>query len=145
MNDLLIEMLRHYGLKEILGPTHNPEIVAMFASIGYDWVKDDETAWCSASLNYFCKKTEYERSGKLDARSWLKMPVQVLKPTIGDVVVLWRNKPDSWEGHVGLFINSDVNDVYVLGGNQGNMINISPYPWNRVLGFRQLRKLNTIR
>lgn len=141
MEELLIEMLKHYGLKEIFGPTHNPEIVKMFKEIGYDWVKDDETAWCSASLNYFCMKTGYERSGKLDARSWLKMPIEVLKPTIGDVVVLWRNNPSSWEGHVGLYINSDVYDIYILGGNQGNMIGINPYPRNRVLGFRKLNKL----
>jgi uncharacterized protein (TIGR02594 family) len=141
MQDLLLEMLRHYGMKEIFGSTHNPEIVDMFKEIGYDWVKDDETAWCSASLNYFAKKTGYERSGKLDARSWLQMPIQVLKPSMGDVVVLWRNNPNSWEGHVGLYIAGDINDIYVLGGNQNNMINISPYPRNRILGFRQLKKL----
>jgi uncharacterized protein (TIGR02594 family) len=141
MQELLLEMLRHYGMKEIFGPTHNPEIVAMFKDIGYDWVKDDETAWCSASLNYFCKKLGYEKSGKLDARSWLQMPIQVLKPTMGDVVVLWRNDPNSWEGHVGLYIAGDINDIYVLGGNQNNMINISSYPRNRILGFRQLKKL----
>ena len=141
MEALLIEMLKYYGLKEILGPTHNPEIVKMFKEIGYDWVKDDETAWYSASLNYFCKLTGYERSGKLDARSWLKMPVQALKPTIGDVVVLWRNDPKGWEGHVGLYINSDVHSVYILGGNQGNMISITSYPIERVLGYRKLNKL----
>jgi len=145
MKDLLIEMLSHYGLKEIVGSKHNPEILAMFADIGYDWVKDDETAWCSASLNYFCKKLGYERSGKLDARSWLKIdkPIIVLKPTIGDIVVLWRVSPDSWEGHVGLFINWDENNIWVLGGNQGNMISIAPYKRERILGFRQLHKLST--
>ena len=141
MNDLLIEVLRHYGLKEMFGPQANPFILAMFSSIGYDWVQDDETAWCSAALNYFCKKLGYERSGKLDARSWLKMPVLVLKPEIGDIVVLWRDNADSWRGHVGLFINWDTDKIWILGGNQQNMIGINAYPRDRILGFRQTKKI----
>jgi uncharacterized protein (TIGR02594 family) len=141
MQEILLEMLSYYGLKEIAGDKHNPEIVAMFKELGFDSVKDDETAWCSASLNYVCKKLGYERSGALDARSWLKMPIKVLKPTLGDIVVLWRESPTSWKGHVGLFISQDINNVYVLGGNQGNMMNISPYPRDRVLGYRQVHKI----
>lgn len=141
MTEVLLEMLKFYGLKEIIGPQHNPEILAMFAEIGYDYIKDDETAWCSASLNYFCKKLGYERSGALDARSWLKLPVMVLKPSLGDIVVFWRESQTSWKGHVGLFINWDENNIWVLGGNQGNMINISAYPRERLLGFRQAKKL----
>jgi uncharacterized protein (TIGR02594 family) len=141
MTEILLEMLRHYGIKEVVGDKHNPEILAMFAEIGFDWVKEDEVSWCSAALNYFCFKLGYERSGKLDARSWLKMPVVVLKPSLGDIAVLWRNSPDSWEGHVGLFITQDINNVWILGGNQGNMLNISAYPRDRVLGYRQTKKI----
>lgn len=133
-------MLKYYGLKEVVGNNHNPDILAMFTGTGFDWVKDDETAWCSASLNYFCKKLGYQRSGKLDARSWLKMDVLVLKPTLGDVVILWRESPSSWKGHVGLYIASNDTHVYVLGGNQSNMIKITPYPIERVLGYRRLKK-----
>jgi len=141
MNDLLIEMLKYYGLKEVFGPKHNPIIVNMFHEIGYNWVSNDETAWCSASLNYFCKRLGYERSGMLDARSWLTTGYEIKEPGIGDVVVFWRNKPDSWEGHVGLYINKEPGGIFVLGGNQENMIKISLYSANRVLGYRRLRKI----
>jgi uncharacterized protein (TIGR02594 family) len=141
MQDLLIEFLKHYGTKEILGATHNPEILAMFQEIGYDWVKDDETAWCSAALNYFAMKAGYERSGKLDARSWLKMPIMVLKPEIGDVVVFSRGDINGWQGHVGLYISSNVQEIFCLGGNQKNQICIEAYPRDRVLGYRKLKKL----
>lgn len=142
MKEILIEVLKYYGLKEVIGAEHNPAIVAMFAEIGYDYITDDETAWCSASLNYFCKKLGYERSKALDARSWLKMPTIVLKPTIGDIVVLWRESPASWKGHVGLFINQDADNVWVLGGNTNNDISIGKYPRDRILGFRQVKKVN---
>ena len=143
MEEILHETLKLYGLKEIPGEKNNPQIMDMFKEIGFSWVQDDETAWCSALINYVCKKAGYERSGKLDARSWLKMPIIVLKPSLGDIVIFWREHPDSWKGHVGLFISQDTDYVYTLGGNQGNMVNITPYPRNRVLGYRQVYKITT--
>ena len=142
MKDLLYEVLKYYGLKETMGPASTPEILDMFHDIGFDWVKDDSvTSWCSAAMNYFCKKLGYERSGHLTARSWLNTGTKVTDPELGDIVVLWRVKPDSWEGHVGIFIAQDDEFIFILGGNQSNMINISPYPKQRLLGYRRLSKI----
>jgi len=143
MKDLLLEMLKYYGLKEIFGSKHNPEIVKMFHDIGYNWINDDETAWCSAALNYFCHKLGYERSGKLDARSWLNMTIKVTKPEMGDIVILWRDNPNSWQGHVGLYISDDKDKIYILGGNQDNMISIRSYYKSRVLGYRKTELIET--
>jgi len=141
MKDLLLEVLSHYGLREVDGPSSNPEIIAMGKDLGYDIADDSTTAWCSLLVNYYAKKMGYEYTKKLTARSWLKTSVIVLKPELGDIVVLWRNDPNGWEGHVGWFISRDAKYVYVLGGNQGNWLNISPYPVDRVLGYRQLKKI----
>lgn len=143
MEPLLLEILKYYGLKEVFGKEHNPEIVKMFHEIGYEWVNDDETAWCSAALNYFCFKLGYKRSGKLDARSWLKVGTVVKVPELGDIVVLWRDSPTNWTGHVGLYISEDkaTNRIYVLGGNQDNAITIKPYHKSRVLGYRKTEKI----
>lgn len=142
MNEILHDMLANYGLTEVDGPKSNEKILEFFREIGYDWVTDDSTtAWCSAVLNYFAKHRGYERSGKLDARSWLKVGDIILEPELGDIVVFWRNSYDSWEGHVGIFINRNVTHVWCLGGNQNNGINISAYPRDRVLGYRRLKKL----
>lgn len=142
MNDILLELLSLYGIKEIAGPEHNQIIVNMFAEIGYPHVKDDDsTAWCSAALNYICKKLGYERSGELTARSWLKMPIIVLKPTLGDIAIFWREDKNGWKGHVGLYISETKDSIYVLGGNQNNQINIMPYPKANLLGYRQTKKI----
>lgn len=143
MQDLLLDMLSHYGLSEIDGPSNNPHIIEFFHDIGYEWVKDENVAWCSASLNYFAKQNGYERSGKLDARSWLKVGETVTEPQVGDVVVFWRNKPDGWEGHVALYINSNDKLIWCLGGNQGNSLSVSAYPKNRLLGYRRLKKIQS--
>lgn len=140
MKEVLLEMLSHYGMQEVEGPQANPEIVAFFKDLGYD-VKDDETSWCAASLNYYLKQCGYEYTGKLDARSFLKLSVIVLKPTLGDIVVLWRESPESWKGHVGLFINWNTKYVWLLGGNQGNALSITAFPRERVLGCRRANKI----
>ena len=148
MQEILNEMLSNYGMQEVAGGESNPEILAMFDELGYDWVTDDSTtAWCSAALNYFCKKLGYERSGDLIARSWLKLPVYVLKPTMGDIIVLWRESEESWKGHVGIFISEDKERkrVYILGGNVNDMISIASYSSERILGYRKLRKLTEIK
>jgi len=141
MKDLFYKALSFYGLEEITGEQHNPEILAMFAEIGHDWVQDDETSWCSAFISYLCKQLEYERSGELTARSWLKIGKELTKPEIGCIVVLWRGSVNSWKGHVGFYVNHDSRYVYILGGNQDNSVCVKRYPKNKVLGYRKLKKL----
>ncbi len=137
--DLLKMAFTQYGVKEISGENHNPQVLKYFQEIGHEWVKDDEMAWCSAFLNWCAKQAELEYSAKLNARSWLNVGQEVDSPEIGDIVVFWRSSPRSWKGHVGIFINQVGNELYVLGGNQNNQVNISTYPITRVLGYRKLK------
>jgi uncharacterized protein (TIGR02594 family) len=142
MTDLLLEMLSRYGLTEVNGPQSHPDIIKMGQELGIE-IEDDSTfSWCSILLCYYAKKLSYEQPNSPAARSWLKMPLVVLKPTLGDVVVLWRESPSSWKGHVGLFINWDKDFVWLLGGNQNNQINISKFTRSRILGIRQMHKIN---
>lgn len=142
MKDVLLMMMANYGMQEVDGPQSNPEILNFFKELGYKVDDDSTTAWCAASLNYYLKKCGYQHTGKLDARSFLKLPVTIIRPTIGDIAVLWREDPTSWKGHVGLFVNWNEKFIWMLGGNQGNSISIAAYPRDRVLGFRQSKKLN---
>ena len=137
--ELLKKALEFYGLKEIVGKEHNPQIVAFFHELGYD-INDDETAWCSAILSYICKESGYEYNTKLNARGWLDIGVSVINPKFGDVVIFWRVSKNGWQGHVGIFINKIENTIYTLGGNQNNQFNIKGFSDSRVLGFRRLRK-----
>jgi len=127
------------GEQEIKGGGHNPKILNWFKEIGHSWVKDDETAWCSCFINYIALQCEVKGSGKLDARSWLKVGEEVNYPLPGDVVILWRESKSSWKGHVGIFIGyNKAGNIFILGGNQGNEVNVTLYNNNRLLGFRRL-------
>lgn len=139
MKDLFYKALEFYGLEEITGEQHNPDILSMFAGIGEDWVQTDETGWCSAFVNYLCKLLDYERSGKLTARSWETVGEET-EPFIGCIVVLWRVSPDDWRGHVGFYVSQDAQYIYMLGGNQDNSVCIKRYRKDRLLTYRKLKR-----
>lgn len=146
MNDrILLTALSQYGVKEIVGAQHNDKILRYFAAAGHSWVKDDETAWCSAFVNWVAAQCGCEKSGSLAARSWLEVGDVILENEVqqGDLAIFWRVKKDSVYGHVGFFIAQTKDTILTLGGNQSNMITISPYLKSQWLGYRRLKLLNT--
>lgn len=144
MTQLINIALSQYGVTETVGNQHNQIVLKYFKEIGHTWVTTDETAWCSAFINWVAHKANVERSHKLTARSWLKVGTKIKEPKLNDVVIFWRHKKSSWKGHVGLFIGytEDKKHIYVLGGNQNNQVNIKTYPTYRLLGFRRLQPIN---
>lgn len=140
MNSTINIALSQFGVTETLGDKHSKIILNYFKEIGKQWVTNDETAWCSAFVNWVALKANKSQSGKLTARSWLKVGTPTEYPELGDVVVFWRESKKSWKGHVGFFIgySQDKKHIYCLGGNQNNQVNIKAYPSYRLLGFRIL-------
>ncbi|CAL2077752.1 conserved protein of unknown function [Tenacibaculum sp. 190524A02b] len=139
MNKILEIALSQIGIKEVKGSADNPEVLKYFDEIGFNGRKlHDETAWCSAFANWVAKTAGMQFTGKLNARSWLKVGREVTSPQMGDVVVLWRESPNSWKGHVGFFIRKTNRHIYILGGNQRNSVCIIAYPINRLLQYRRL-------
>jgi len=135
MLDLALDF---YGLAEIPGEKNNPQILQFFNDIGHTWVQSEETAWCSAFMNWLAWKLGIERSEALDARSWLKVGKEIEDPVKGHMAVYWRSHPDSWKGHVGLVTRVDLDTIWTLGGNQNNMVKISPYSRSRLLSYIEL-------
>lgn len=132
--------LSQVGIKEIVGLDDNPEILKYFDETGFDGsALKDETAWCSAFVNWVCFKSNLPMSGKLNARSWLTVGFKATIPLTGDIVVLWRGSKNSWKGHVGFFVANRNGFIYILGGNQNNQVKISAYPENRLLEYRVVR------
>lgn len=135
--------LTFYGEKEISGEKDNPKVIQMFNDLGYDGESlKDETSWCAAFANWILMQQGYLYTGKLNARSFLDLPGETDEPRLGDIVVFWREAKDSWKGHVGFFISQLNGVIYTLGGNQSNMVNISAYNEDRLLGFRRPQQVN---
>ena len=138
---MINKALSQIGIKEIVGKKHNNEVLKYFKETGNEWVTTDETAWCSAFVNWVAKKSGYEFTGALNARSWLDIGEATDTPQIGDIVVLWRVAPSSWKGPVGFFSRETDSFIYILGGNQNNSVCIRAYPKKQLLEYRTLTKL----
>jgi len=133
-------------VKEIPGVEHNPEVLKYAKETGIRGINTDEVPWCSTFINWCAMKTGVPKSGKPNARSWLKVGTNTSDPSPGDIVVFWRESIDSWKGHVGVFMgySSDGKRVFSLGGNQGNAVSIAAYDANKVLGYRKLDKVTNL-
>ncbi len=139
-----LELMKFHGLKEIPGEVDNPIIVAWFKELGFPEIQNDETAWCSLAVNIAAKHAGLPFTGRLDARSWMRVGKPVTEPKLGHITVFWRGEKTGWQGHVGLFagLSLSKNEIYTLGGNQGNMLGIRAYPIDSpsfgLLGYREL-------
>ena len=139
---------RFKGIKEIRGPEHNSQIVAILQR-AVARIKSDEVAWCSAFVNYICWLLDLEQTNHLRARSWLR---------VGESVPLWKAKP-GWDivifnradgpmdiniinapGHVGFYHSHNWKNIQTLGGNQKNSVNITKIRKKRLLGVRRLHE-----
>lgn len=146
MNEILKIAFDQLGVEEIPGANHNPQIVKYATETNISGITDDEVPWCSSFVNWCALKAGLQYSGKPNARSWLNVGTKTLHPEPGDVVVFWRGNPQSWEGHVALFLgfSDDLTRVFVIGGNQGNRVSVSAYRKETVLAFQRLTEVQQI-
>jgi uncharacterized protein (TIGR02594 family) len=131
----LIKAREYIGTTEIVGKKHNPKVVELWAKAKVpEKVNDDETPWCAAFVSAVLEETGYVSAQTGWARAYLEWGQPIKDPVKGAVVVFSRGKGF---GHVGFVVGKDKNgNLMVLGGNQGNAVNIKPFAVSRVLGYR---------
>lgn len=130
--------LKEYGVKEIVGPKHNPRVVQYSTEIGNTWVTTDEVHWCSEFVNWCLLKTGIKGTNSAVARSFLTWGEETKTPTLGDIVVFWREPKGSNNGHVGFYINETPDSIRVLGGNQNDAVNIKSFSKTQLLSYRKV-------
>ena len=126
------------GTTEAPGAADNPEILEMYATIGQDWIEHDEVAWCAAFVGHCLEKAGLRSTRKLTARSYLEwgIPIEMADAQPGDIVV-FRRGSSAWQGHVGFFVAQRGAWIEVLGGNQGDAVNIRRFAVAKLLGVRR--------
>lgn len=128
------------GQREIVGESHNQRILEYLATVRGSrglWFMKDETAWCSAFVNWCVQRSGNDGTRDPAARSWLKHGIES-SFRIGAICVLKRGLP--WQGHVGFGVGIDDAYVHLLGGNQSNGVCVQRYSRADVLGIRWLQK-----
>lgn len=132
---MILEFLKLYGTKEVIGSGNNPEILAWAKETGVERdYNADSIPWCGLFMAVIAK-----RAGKpivplpLWARNWLHWGIEVKEAMLGDVLVYQR--PTG--GHVGLYVGEDDACYHTAGGNQGDAVSIVRILKSRCLGVRR--------
>lgn len=124
------------GVKEIAGHDHNPRIIEYLHStnLGAPYNNQDETAWCSAFVNWCVERSGHAGTDSATALSWASWGSSTSSPVPGDIVVF------NWGGgygHVGFFASATSTKVNVLGGNQSNEVMVKAFNKSQVYRFRK--------
>lgn len=133
--EVLLAALKEFGQAEIPGEKNNPRILQYHSHTTLN-SKNEEESWCSSFANFAVAQAGLVGTKSAAARSWLQWGKATDTPSQGCIVVFWRESPDSWKGHVALYVAETPTHILVLGGNQNNEVNISKYPKTQLLGYR---------
>lgn len=129
----IAEARKHIGLKEVPGLKSNQTILGWLKRLKA-WWSDDSSAWCGTFVAQ-CLQTAGRPLPKhwYRAKDYLTLPVKLDKPAYGCIVVFEREGG----GHVAFVVGQDEQgNLMCLGGNQGDAVNIRPFPRSRVIGYR---------
>lgn len=130
----LAEARKHIGTREIPGARHEPKIVQWWKAIKRGGIKDDETPWCAAFVGAMLEQVGLMSSRFESARSYLQWGVPLAIPAVGAIAVFTRQGG----GHVGFIVGQtpDGQSLLILGGNQGNEVNVRSISKARLTGIR---------
>lgn len=132
----LVRARRYIGLSEVPGKANNPTILKWWVAIKTAFIHDS-VPWCAGFVGGVLEECGIQSTRSAAARSYLNFGKKIDKPALGCVVVFWRGNPKGYSGHVGFVVGRDANhNLMVLGGNQGDAVNIKPFSPSRVLGYR---------
>jgi uncharacterized protein (TIGR02594 family) len=129
--------LHELGVRETPGKGSTDRILAYrkLAKIPLDG-EDSVVPWCAIFANAALEQSGVKGSRSGAAKSFLDWGVGLKKPVPGAVVVLNRPKGWAWQGHVGFYRGETADQVYLLGGNQGDAVSIAAFDKSRIVGIR---------
>jgi uncharacterized protein (TIGR02594 family) len=126
---------RELGVQTWPSGRSNPRITDYHAHTniaGYD----DKASWCSSFVNWSLRQAGIVGTNSALARSWLTWGDPLEEPVTGCIAVLSREDPTGWKGHVGFFLRTEDQAVFLLGGNQLNQVREHHYPIASLLAYR---------
>jgi uncharacterized protein (TIGR02594 family) len=132
---ILVEAVKHIGVKEIVGKKHNPTILSWAKALGLEKTyTNDEIPWCGLFVAYCAHASGLPVvKHPLWALNWNKYGNVAQVPMLGDVLTFTRNGG----GHVGIYVGEDNTHYHVLGGNQNNSVSVSRIAKDRLSQARR--------
>lgn len=137
----LVEALKLFGTVEVPGTGNSPVIMSWSnelhaAGVDVSGYTADSVPWCGLFQALVMERAHRPVPAKpLWALSWAKWGEDGGQPELGDVLVFKREGG----GHVAQYIAEDAMGYYhILGGNQGDRVNIMRIAKSRLYACRQL-------
>jgi uncharacterized protein (TIGR02594 family) len=133
---VIVEAVKLYGTKEIVGKQHSKEILSWANEVGLGKIyTNDELPWCGLYASIVVKRAGFDIvKDPLWARNWNNFGIKQDVAMLGDVLVFTR---PGGGGHVGFYVGEDATCYHVLGGNQSNMVNTTRILKSRCIGIRR--------
>lgn len=134
------------GEKEVKGQKANPRILEYFKSANF-WGADDSggaNAWCASFVSWVMEQHHYlPPAAAYRAKAWAQFGKKVSAPVYGAIGI----KSRQGGGHVAFVVgkSSDGKHLYMLGGNQGDEVNVSRYKRDLWDTFVMPEKYNAIK
>lgn len=130
--DWLKIAMKEIGTKEIRGSEHNPDVLR-YHSYSAGKYSTDEVPWCGSFAAMCMAESKYDLPLYPErALSWLNFGRNADGPKIGSIAIKGRKGG----GHVGFVISCDGDELYLLGGNQNDEVNIRKYKITDFIEFR---------
>lgn len=128
------------GQKEIGGPAANPKIIELFHDAGMAEFTSDETAWCAAFVSACLARSGIAPLKGYDAvraRSYAAFGTEIdlETPRVGAIAVLATGEAGS-QRHTGFVTGWSRTHIMILGGNQANSVNVTPFERVRLVALR---------
>ena len=139
-----LEMAKtHLGERRIPGTGTNPFIEGLFIEVESP-LRGDDHSYCAVGAGAMLKRTGFAyisgEPGQL-ARNYLKYGHALDEPEEGCLVIFWRVKPNSWQGHVAFVESWTATTLTIVGFNQSGAVTRMTVPRtgarSQVLGYRR--------
>lgn len=125
---------KEIGQHEIYGPESNARITEYLRTC-YPSGQRDDVPWCAAFVNWVVEQCNIVGTSVPIAKSFLHWGIAIPEFKEGCVVILSRGQ-ESWQGHVGFALAQNEHDIMILGGNQRDSVNVTPFKNQEILGYR---------
>ena len=125
---------RYQGLREIRGPSHNKIILGWLTKLRA-WWRDDETPWCGVFVAHCMDEAglPYPKF-YMRAKAWSDYGSLLRRDRLAPGAILVFDRAGG--GHVGFYVGEDAGHYFVLGGNQGNAVNVMKLGKTRLVASR---------
>ncbi len=127
---------KEIGVKEVAGAKANPRILEYFKASKF-WGEDDsgkKNAWCGSFAAWVLTNNGLVApKNSFRAKEWLNFGQRLDKPVYGALGIKTR----TGGGHVSFIVgqSEDGTKYYMLGGNQGDAVNVREYSADVWSGF----------